>query len=326
MNYDEFSFFNQQLAGMLRSGIPLEGALAQLSRGMRKGKLKAEVEELERDLREGVQFDQALKRRNLPKTYVHMLTAGLQAQSLPAVLILVADYYSRIHNLSTRMRGLMVYPAVILACSLALSLFFSISYWMAVTGVTDTGMTFPRNASGAVLTFWTPSIVFFTALLILLFVLASKRCRHWLRWKIPGMADASIAQSASTMAALLRSGARLETALQLVEETESNSPGGRDIARWRENAQNGLSKFPDMAQQSRAYPPLFVWLVAQYREDLAKGFQRAAELYHERAKNRTDLLLYAALPMAVVVMGMMVLGQTFSMVALLRQFMSYLGL
>ena len=30
MNYDEFGFFNRQLAAMLKDGIPLEGAIKQL--------------------------------------------------------------------------------------------------------------------------------------------------------------------------------------------------------------------------------------------------------------------------------------------------------
>ena len=50
MNYDEFAFFNQQLAAMLRDGIPLEGALKQLCAGMKAGALRNEMTQLESDL------------------------------------------------------------------------------------------------------------------------------------------------------------------------------------------------------------------------------------------------------------------------------------
>ena len=40
MKYDEFAFFNQQLAAMLRDGIPLEGALRRLCSEMRRGSLR----------------------------------------------------------------------------------------------------------------------------------------------------------------------------------------------------------------------------------------------------------------------------------------------
>ena len=76
MNYDEFAFFNQQLAGMLRSGIPLEGAIKQLSRSMRKSGLRSELELLEKDLREGIPLSEAVQRRKLPIVYTQIIRAG----------------------------------------------------------------------------------------------------------------------------------------------------------------------------------------------------------------------------------------------------------
>ena len=52
MKYDEFAFFNQQLAAMLRDGIPLEGALRRLCEEMRRGQLRDELQALEADLRQ----------------------------------------------------------------------------------------------------------------------------------------------------------------------------------------------------------------------------------------------------------------------------------
>jgi type II secretory pathway component PulF len=60
MNLDEFPFVNQQLAGMLKSGIPLEGALKQLCATMRRGALRGELEKLEADLTQGVPLAEAL--------------------------------------------------------------------------------------------------------------------------------------------------------------------------------------------------------------------------------------------------------------------------
>src|SRR5256885_7805883 len=49
MKLEELAFVNQQLAGMLKSGIPLEGALRQLCANMRRGQLRVELEALEAD-------------------------------------------------------------------------------------------------------------------------------------------------------------------------------------------------------------------------------------------------------------------------------------
>ena len=79
MKYDEFAFFNQQLAAMLRDGIPLEGALRRLCEEMRRGKLRDELQSLEGDLAKGVPIAEALQSRNLPELYKRMILVGVEA-------------------------------------------------------------------------------------------------------------------------------------------------------------------------------------------------------------------------------------------------------
>src|SRR5689334_7190774 len=122
MNYDEFAFFNQQLATMLRDGIPLEGALRQLSAGMRSGPLRAQIEELESDLAKGAPLKEALARRSLPPFYLRMVEIGARSKDLPGMLTLLADYYQRANALLTRLKGLMVYPLIVIIVALGLTL------------------------------------------------------------------------------------------------------------------------------------------------------------------------------------------------------------
>src|SRR5882672_11341418 len=76
MNHEEFAFVNQQLAGMLRDGIPLEGSLRQLCSQMQRGQLRSELQLLERDLAKGVPLATALTARKLPELYVQTLQIG----------------------------------------------------------------------------------------------------------------------------------------------------------------------------------------------------------------------------------------------------------
>src|SRR5690349_12282639 len=122
MNYDEFAFFNQQLAAMLRDGIPLEGAIKQLCAGMRRGALRDELQKLEADLARGTPLSQALKARNLPPLYTRMVEIGVKSNDLPGTLIQVADYYHRTNAIWARLKGLMVYPLIVVIAALGLSL------------------------------------------------------------------------------------------------------------------------------------------------------------------------------------------------------------
>ncbi len=128
MSYDEFAFFNQQLAAMLREGIPLEGALKELSAGMRSGPLRAEIQQLEADLSRGTPLKEALGRRALPELYRRMVEVGVRSDDLPGVLTLLADHYQRANALWTRLKGLMVYPLIVIVVSLGLTLLLSFAF------------------------------------------------------------------------------------------------------------------------------------------------------------------------------------------------------
>ena len=67
MKAESLAFMNQQLAGMLRSGLPLEGALQQLCRDLHDGNLKVELEQLRSDLVQGVPLAEAIEQRRLPE-------------------------------------------------------------------------------------------------------------------------------------------------------------------------------------------------------------------------------------------------------------------
>ena len=79
----------------------------------------------------------------------------------------------------------------------------------------------------------------------------------------------------------------------------------------------GHAKFSDIAAGSKIFPPMFVWLVAGAGEDLATGFQRAAQTYQGRAAYRTELLLYASLPASLFLLGLMILSQIYPVTQLI---------
>jgi len=80
-----------------------------------------------------------------------------------------------------------------------------------------------------------------------------------------------------------------------------------------------------MALAGRAFPPFFLWMVTHSGEDMAAGFQRAAEIYQARASYRSELLLYVALPCSVLALGFMIISQIQPVFASLVTFMNLMG-
>jgi hypothetical protein len=106
---------------MLKAGLPLEGSLRQLAKGMAKGRFRDEVTALEQKLAQGQPLEQAVEESRLPDFYKRMLVAGRNSETLPQVLLLLGDYYQQAGVLATRVKGVLFYPGIVVVGSWLLS-------------------------------------------------------------------------------------------------------------------------------------------------------------------------------------------------------------
>jgi type IV pilus assembly protein PilC len=322
MNYDELAFFNRQLALMLREGIPLEGALKQLSAGMSTGHLKAEIQTLEADLSRGTPLPQALTRRQLPELFRRLLELGARSNDLPGVLTLLADHYERANTLWTRLKGLLTYPVIVILVSLALTLILSLIFRRFLSGFfTDVGSVTAVTEVGM----WMPPILLGAIAAVMIASLSIPSWRSRLRWRLPPFREASLAQLASAMSLMLRNGTPLPEALAMAESLESGTPAAATLSRWRSMLQAGRGAPVQWVGPHPPFPPLFLWLVQSTGEDVAGGFAKAAEIYEGRASYRIELALYGLLPISVLLLGQMVFWQIAPLMQALIKLMNMLG-
>ena len=224
MKTDEFAFFNQQLAAMLRDGIPLEGALQRLCTEMQDAPLRAELQTLAADLTQGVPLPEAIRRRQLPELYRCLVEVGAQSNDLPGVLTLLADHYQRRYHIWTRLKGLMVYPFIVLTASLVLSVLLAYVLeqlvWPSLTMISQ------QVSPGFHAALWMSPVLLALLLVVAIVALTVPAARQMLRWRVPSFRESSLAQIASALALLLRNGVALDHALALVERMESGSRAG----------------------------------------------------------------------------------------------------
>ena len=327
MKNDEFAFLNQQLAAMLRDGIPLEGALRRLCADLQHGPLRTELQLLEADLARGTPLTEAIRPRQLPDLYKRMLEVGAQSHDLPGVLTLLADHYQRKNAIWTRLKGLMVYPLLVLTAAFLLAAFLSLllhEFLLGILGGSGYRLS-PMALFGIKFGYLISPLVIGSLLVVLVVAVSTPKIRRLIRWRVPAFREASLAGLASTLALMLRSGVPLDSALALVAQLEAGTPAGDELARWRQNLAAGRGKFSEMAANSKVFPPLFVWMVGHAGEDLAAGFQRVAETYQSRSHYRSDLLLYSALPCAVLGLGLMIIIQIQPVISVFTSFINGLS-
>ncbi|MEY2408293.1 MAG: ral secretion pathway protein [Verrucomicrobiota bacterium] len=326
MKSEELAFASRQLAGMLQSGLPLEGALGQLCADMQRGALRDELKALEADLARGTPFQEALAARRLPAFLVAMLQIGAASNDLPAVLTLLADYYQSTNLLWTRLKGLLVYPVLVLGAALGVSLLVAVIYQRLIGEILgDFHQGMPgRGAPGLLamtLNLWAPVGVIAILCGAVGLGLAVPKWRRSLRWRIPGFKEARLSQLASALALMLGKGCTFDQALLLLQQLEGAGPAGHELAQWRARSAAGYRKFSEITTGGKLIPPLFVWLVTGTGEDWAGGFRQAAAFYFERARHRIDMMLYAALPVSVLALGFLVLAQVLPIARLFASLM-----
>ncbi len=315
MKLDEFAFVNQQLAGMLKSGLPLEGALRQLATSLERGDLKSELTALEADLAKGTPLRDALLPRDLPEFYKRMLVLGAQANDLPGVLLLLADYYSRVDSLWVRFKGLMVYPILVLVVASGLSVVLGLMLDTLAQSVLrdDWGSAAMQPLAGDpdrwMLLRWLPTVVLCVLTVVLLLAVSLPSVRRTLRWRLPGFKEAALAQFAAGLSMLLRGGCPLGETLGLLWQLEHGTPVADELVVWQERLAAGEGDLRELSLESRVFPPVFLALASDSGPDLAKGFRRVADTFQARALVRAETLLTTALPVAMVTLGLVVLLQ-----------------
>ncbi|MCX6927625.1 MAG: type II secretion system F family protein, partial [Verrucomicrobia bacterium] len=246
-----------------------------------------------------------------------------RSNDLPGVLTLLADHYHRANALWIRLKGLMLYPLIVIFVSLGLTLLISVNFTRFLSQFGEgIGLRQPQFAIPSI---WIPPLVLAFAALVGVAAATIPSWRACLRWRLPAFREASLAQLASAMSLMLKNGTTLPEALVLAEALESGTPAAKALARWRQLIEAGQGKPAEWKGDSRPFPPLFLWLVQKGGEDLAAGFQTAAEIYQTRASYRIELALYGALPVSILLLGQMVLWQAVPLVQSMSWMMNMIG-
>ena len=316
MNTDELAFVNRQLAGMLKAGIPMESGLKKITESMADAKLKAQLNQLGSRLEKGQLVDKAVVDLDLPETYKRLLALGQASQSMPKVLICVADYYERIGTLATRLRGLAVYPMLILICGIIVSglmAYLSVVLKNDLVSITlseETRGGSPQWFSiyGSVWFSVFPMFVFAAGLGVYSFILRSQKMRKYFSWKIPMLRDAALAQYASLTEVLLSSGAPLPEVMKMVSKLENGSEMEADLKKIEQRLSEGQASYEAASRGCKTIPGFFNWIVSQGGEDVATGFSHARSIYSGRAENKIQAFLHCFLPINILLIGILLLG------------------
>ena len=124
----DFLLFNQQLAALLRAGIPILQSISMLRKRAASAGLRAVLGEVEDSIRGGAVLSAAFEAQGsiFPRIYTASILAGERSGALDEVLSRYVAYMRRNVQIRRKIRGALAYPTFLLIASFGMVSFLSV--------------------------------------------------------------------------------------------------------------------------------------------------------------------------------------------------------
>lgn len=312
-----------QLAALLRSGVPLLRALTVMSQQASKPALKDTLEEIKLKVEEGEPLPQAMARypRVFNEMAVNMVTAGTEGGFLEDALERVATFTEQQEDLKGRAGGALAYP-VFLACVgtavvSVLIIFFVPKFEPLFAELREQGnlpaATDMLLGFSAFLQSSWMFILGFLALAIfgLYSFLQTENGRYWLDWakiKTPLFGriflNLAVARFCRVLGTLLNNGVPILRSLEIARDAAGNRILSSSIQKASENITAG-EKLATPLAASGHFPSQVVEMisVAEESNSLDKVMTQIADSLERTTFRRMDVLVRLLEPMMLLLMA-----------------------
>ncbi len=317
--------FAKNLAAMLKAGLPLARALTVLERQM-KGKIwKPIFKVLNENLAKGMTLSQSLAM--FPKTFsplfVSMTGAGEESGSLAQSLGIVGEQLEKSYLLQKKIRGAMMYPAIILIIMLAIGVLMLV---YVIPKLTATFKEFNTELPLATRVIIGASDFFASYyLLIILAVIvfavgfyifskttAGKHAIGWAILKIPIIGpiskEVNSARTARTLSSLLSSGVEVVMSIKITATVVQNVQYKDMLADTAEKIQKGSTLQSLFTPRQDIYPSFVSEMIGVGEETgtLSKTLLEVALFYENEVEQKTKDMSTIIEPFLMVFMGVAV--------------------
>ena len=322
----ELATFTQQLANLLKSGMPLTVALNSMTHLESKG-ISAEVtKDLRQEVMEGKGLSDAMAKqpRVFSDLYINMVRAGEQSGALVDVLRRMASHFQLFAEVQSRFSAALIYPALVCCVGVAIIaffMFFMLPRFMQIFNGFDITLPLPtRILMGFSATMTNPVYLLAAAAVLVAIVIvfyrfrASDEGRRRIdQWKINVPIFGKVVklnlfgQFARTLATLLQNGVPVLTALKITEQVMPNRVIREAVTKTREGVTDGKTLAQPLAQ-SKVFPQLMVDLVKIGEEtgDVPGALANLAETYESELQIALRVMTNLIEPVLIILMAVVV--------------------
>jgi type IV pilus assembly protein PilC len=323
--------FTRQLATMIHSGLPLVQSLDILARQSENRALRRVIETVLYDVESGQTLADALAvhPQVFPALYKNMVAAGEAGGILDTILLRLATFQEKADALRRKIKGAMIYPAVILtvaAAAVTVLLLFVIPTFQEMFVSAGVPMPAPTlivmAMSNGLQKYWYVILIGMGGLILITrqyYQTAGGRLtldRVILNVPILGplQRKTAIARFTRTLGTLVASGVSILDGLEITARTAGNRVVHDAIMSSRTSIAAGET-ISEPLQKSGVFPAIVVQMihVGEQTGGLDEMLSRIADFYDEEVDAAVQALLAALEPVMIVFLGVIVGGMVIAM-------------
>ena len=318
---NDFLLFNQQLAALLRAGIPILQAISMLRRRAASARLRVVLAEIEDAIRGGAALSQAFAAQGeiFPRIYTASILAGERSGALDDVLTRYVTYMRRTVALRRRIRGALAYPLFLLLASFGMVLFLTIYVVPRMSELfsgfgtnlpTPTRIVLGLSSWLTGNVFWFAPLVVVTAIALYVWsrtpqgrlTIASSTLKIPLAGRL--MVQLAVAQGARSLATLLAGGITLVESWEIAADSITNLELRRRSAAILPLVREGRS-FTESLETADWMPDLAIDMIGigERSGSLREMLDEVATFYDAEAEVLLEQLTTVLEPAILVVMG-----------------------
>lgn len=321
---EELALFTRQMATLLEAGLPLLRSVNIMQDQTENEEFQEVLGEISQDIQGGASFSEALEEHPsiFDDLYINMIKAGEVGGVLETVLERLAEFAEKAQELKTKIRGAVMYPAVVLCIAIGVVIFlliFVLPTFISLFEQMDVKLPLPTR------------IVIFVSevlqnqwwLLLGLGIGAYYGVKAYynteageynldkLKLNIPIFGPlfrkVSTARFTRTLGTLIRSGVPILQAIEIVQDTIGN----RVIADTMDDVYDSISEGDTISEplyEAGVFAPMVTHMISVGEEtgNLDEMLGRIADTYEMQVDEMVEGLSSMIEPLLILFMGVMV--------------------
>ena len=318
----EKMIFTRNLRIMIGAGISLPRALETLASQSKNKKFKKALISIAEEITKGKSFSDALSSHSdiFPELFISMVKVGEEAGTLEDVLKVLTNQMEREYELKSRVKGAMIYPAIIISAMIGIGILMLI---MVIPKLAETfeelDIELPPTTRFVIFlgTFLAQKwyVILILALLLAIFLRiilktkTGKRIVDFLTLKIPIISPliqkTNSAYFVRTLSSLITSGVPIVRSLEIVSGAVGNVYFQETLQEASEKVRKGSKLSESLRPYQKLYSPTVVQMIQVGEEtgETSTILAKLADFYEEEVANATKNLSAVIEPVLMLLIG-----------------------